>query len=242
MGRERDVVRLLEPVYQANPEDRAVDYALGTALLRSGDVPKAQGVLDRILKGGSPEASLLLGEAQLAAGDSQKAAITFRSVLDRDPDLPGAWSLYGRALVGTDDVEGAKKSFERALQADANDFDANLHLGAILRRLGDAEAKPYLEKSRKLRPHSPEVRLQMGEVEAALDNLSEARKQLEALAREGPAFQEVHVQLASLYARLNLMQETQRERQIVMKLNEQAREKKLRPAISNHFGSRILRI
>jgi tetratricopeptide (TPR) repeat protein len=36
LGKNSDAVTLLEPVFRVNPDDRAVDYALGTALIRMG--------------------------------------------------------------------------------------------------------------------------------------------------------------------------------------------------------------
>jgi len=58
-----------------------------------------------------------------------------------------------------------------------------------------------------------------------LGHLDDARKDLEQVARQWPDFQEVHVQLASLYARMNRKEDSMHEREIVLKLNEKAREK-----------------
>ncbi len=123
LGRNRDAVTLLEPAYRANPDDRAVDYALGTALLREGRIREGEVVIDRILKDGeSAEANFLLGEAQFAADDAKAAVSSLRRALDLNPNLPGAWSLYGRALLKSNDIAGAKMSFERALQIDPSDL------------------------------------------------------------------------------------------------------------------------
>src|SRR5208282_5913804 len=156
LGRNEDAVKLLEPAYQAHPDDRAVDYALGTALIRDGQMEKGELVIDRILKdGNTAEANLLMGAAQLAAGESKTSATTIHQALDRDPKLPGGWSLYGRALMKGGDNEGAKAAFERAIQADPNDFDANFHFGRLLRLSGDnAAAAPCLERALRLRPDS----------------------------------------------------------------------------------------
>src|SRR4029077_6358619 len=164
-----DVVTLLEPVYRESPDDRAVDYALGTALIRTGEIQQGEEVIDRILKDGNMvEADLLMGEAQFAAGDYKTAATTLHNALETNPDLPAAWSLYGRALLNTDDHPGAKTAFQRALKSDPNDFSANLYLGAILRIDGNNdEAAPYLVKALRLRPTSPEAGFQIGALDAA---------------------------------------------------------------------------
>src|ERR1035437_7847706 len=65
LGRNHDAIALLHPVYAAGPEDRAVEFALGMALLRDGQIQKAESLIDRVLKtGSSAEMDLLLGAAQ----------------------------------------------------------------------------------------------------------------------------------------------------------------------------------
>lgn len=235
LGRNDDVIALLRPEYEANPEDLAVDYAFGTALLREGKVHEGEPVIDHIMKrGDTPEANLLLGEAQFAAQDYQAAATTLRKTVGQNPNFPEAWSLYGRALLNSkdEDVPGAKDAFERALQLDPNDFSSNLFLGSILRREGDyGKAMQYEEKALRLRPASPEVRFQIAAVHAATGKLEDSRKEFEDLEREYPNFLEVHVQLAAVYAKLHLPNESQRERNIVQKLNEKARGTELRPKL-----------
>jgi len=225
LGRNSAAAKLLRPVYEAGPDDRAVDYALGTALVREGKVREGELVLDRILRdGGSSEATLLLGEAQLFAGEHQKAAVTLRKICDSSVSLPSACSLYGRALLKAEDIPGGKAAFGRALQLDQNDFDANLYLGAVLRREGNArEAKPFLERALRLRPASPQVRFQIAALDAAEARLEKARGEFEELAQEWPDFLEVHVQLAALYARMNLKPQSMHEQNIVRELSTKER-------------------
>lgn len=231
LGKNREATTLLQPAHEANPEDRAIDYALGTALIRDGQVEKGGVIIDRILKSGdSPEVTLLMGAAQLAGGDPKKAISTIRKALDMNPDLPSGWSLYGQALQEGGEDEESRAAFQRALQSDANDFDANLRLGAVLRHDGSFEqAAPYLEHALQLRPGSIPARYQVGALNLARGKLALARKDLEQVERDSPDFQEVHVQLASLYARLGLAADSQRERGIILKLNEKSRVKGPQP-------------
>ena len=216
---------LLEPAYKTNAYDRVVDYALGTALIRMGEIQRGEVVIDRILKdGNTAEANLLMGEAQFAATDYKTAAATLRKALELNPNLPGAWSLYARSLLNSEDTPGAKEAFERALQGDPNDFPANLYLGAILRHDGNnTEAAPYLERALQLRPASTEARFQIAALHAGDGRLDAARKEFEQIERIDPDFLEVHVQLAALYSRMKLAEESRREQTIVLKLNEKAR-------------------
>jgi len=226
LGRNADTVALLQPIYEGNPEDLAVDYALGTALIRLGRIHEGETVIDRILKkGDTAEATLLLGEAQFSAGDYRKAAETLRRATELNKSLPEAWSLYGRALLHNDDSEGARAAFRNAMQQDPNNFEANLYMGSLLRGQGKTEeASPYVERAYRLRPNSPETRFQVAALDASTGKLEAAREKLEALERDFPDFLEVHLQLAKLYARMNLKQESSREQEIVLRLNERERQ------------------
>ncbi|HVN21693.1 MAG TPA: tetratricopeptide repeat protein [Dongiaceae bacterium] len=226
LGRNADVVALLEPSYEVNPEDLALDYALGTALIRQGQIAQSERVIDHILKkGDSAEANLLMGAAQFERGDYKSASTSLRSALNVNPNISEAWSLYGRTLLHIEDREGAKAAFTHALQLDGNDYDANLYMGNLLRTEGKPEqAIAYAERARRSRASAPESRFQTAALDAALGKLDDARKEFEALERDWPDFLEVHVQLASLYARMNLKQESERERDLVLKFNQKARD------------------
>jgi len=68
------------------------------------------------------------------------------------------------------------------------------------------------------------ARFQVGSLNLVLGKLDAAQKDLEQVARESPDFQEVHVQLAALYYRLNRKEDGERERQVVLRLNQKARQ------------------
>ena len=226
LGRDRDTVALLQPVYDADAHDRAVNFALGMALINTGQMQKGEIIIDQVAKtAGQSEVDLLTGAAQLAARDSKAAVVTIRKALDAAPDLPGGWSLYGKALTDNGDREGAGKAYRRALEADPNDFEANLYLGGMLRYDGSIEeATPYLEKARMLRPASVEARFQIGLLNVAQGRLQDALAELAQVEHESPGFKEVHVQLALLYARLHRMKDSERERAQVVEIDEKARE------------------
>lgn len=222
LGRYKDTIALVEPAYDARPDDAALDYLLGTALIKDGQTQKGAAVIDQIMRNGNAAlANVLMGAAQYGAGDFKASAATLRKALDENPDLPGAWTLYGRALVSGGDYEGAKAAFQRALQQDPNDFDACLHLGGILRHDGDAEnAGTYIKHALMLRPDSAAAQFQMSAFEASDGKLEEARVGFEKLVKQWPDFVEAHLQLATVYARLHRTQESERERRIVVELNE----------------------
>jgi len=233
LGNFRDAIALVEPAYEAQPDDPAIEYVLGTALIQDGQTQKGAAVIDRIMRNGnSAAASALVGASQFAAGDYKSSATTLRKALDFDPHLPGAWTIYGRALLSSGRNEEAKTALRRALEADPNDFDACLHLGALLRHDGDTEgAGPYLKHAHMLRPESATALFQVCALDAATGHLEEAKSGLEKLVKQWPDFVEAHLQLAMIYARLHRTQDSERERRIVVELNEKARSKGPQPEV-----------
>lgn len=226
LGRNTDAVTLLQPAYNADPDDRAVNFALGTALIRAGQIDRGEVIIEQVAKTGSQnEVDLLTGAAQLAAHNSTAAESTIHKALESDPNLPGAWLLYARALLDSGDHEGARSAFLRALQADPNDFEANLYLGGMLRYDGNiADAAPYLQKAHMLRPGSVEAHFQMGLLNLARGRLQDALSDLQQVEQQSPGFKEVHVQLAALYARLHRIEDSEHERAAVVQLDEKSRE------------------
>lgn len=233
LGKFQDAIALVEPAYNARPDDPALEYILGTALIHDRQTQKGAAVIDRIMRNGnSAVAGVLIGASQYAASDYKLAAATLEKALAGNPAIPGAWTLYGRALLSNGENEKAKAAFQRALQADPNDFDACLHLGALLRHAGDAEsAEPYLKHAAMLRPDSAPALFQIAALQAATGRLEEARSGFEKLIKQWPDFVEAHLQLAMIYSRLHRTQDSERERRIVLELNDKARAKGPQPEV-----------
>lgn len=233
LGRYHDVILLLGPVYKARPNDQAVEYELGTAFIENGEVQKGAQLIDQIMRHGDPAvATLLTGASQYKAGDYKAAVESIRKALDLNSTLPGAWTIYGKALLNSGNNDEAKTAFRRALVADPNDFDACLRLGAMLRHDGDlSAAATYLNRALVIRPGSIPARFQVGALDLATGQLEQAKQELESVVNQSPDFVEAHVQLALLYARLHRMQDSQRERQTVLALEAKSREKGPQPEI-----------
>ena len=118
------------------------------------------------------------------------------------------------------DNDGAIKALKEALEADPNDFDANLNLGAVLHTERDDEnARPYLEKALKLQPSSTLARYEMARVKRSEGKLEEAVKDLEQVIQERPQWPQPHVELAALYFRLNRPKDGERERAVFDQLS-----------------------
>ena len=69
------------------------------------------------------------------------------------PDLAEAHAARGEALSGSGDEEGAREAFERALEIDANCFEANLFFARHWARHGEADkALPYYLRAVEVQP------------------------------------------------------------------------------------------
>lgn len=234
MGRDDDVIRVLEPEEKSYPDDLAVAYMLGTALIHAKRVEEGEVLVDRILRNGdSAEAHLMLGEARMGVSDFAGARTEFAKAVALNPKLGDAHALYARALMMTGDSDLSAKEFRAALEYEPYNFDANLQLGAAARLQDNyQEAEKYLLRAQETRPGDPGVRYQLALVAIDENKLDGACKILESLVKEWPQFTEAHVSLALVYYRLKRPEDGKRERQIVLKLTAEAQAKQ--PGVNQH--------
>jgi tetratricopeptide (TPR) repeat protein len=221
LGQNKDVIDLMTPLQNAEPDNTAYNYLLGTALIRDHQAEKGQPIIDKILKNGdSAEARLLMGTTKYMVNDFSGALSDLQKAAEMNPNLPEVFSYYGLALLSTGDQAGAKKAFERELQSDPNNFDANLRMGVLLRQdENNDEALKFLQHALQIRPGDFGVRYQIAVIELAKGQLAEACRDLESLVKDAPQFTEAHVSLATVYFRQKKKEEGNRERAIVAKLN-----------------------
>ena len=83
------MIAILDPLLERDPDNKAVLYMLGTALMRDRQYERGQRVLDRILRqGDSAEAHLVLAIASREANDDIAAEKELRRALELDPPCP----------------------------------------------------------------------------------------------------------------------------------------------------------
>jgi tetratricopeptide (TPR) repeat protein len=227
LGEYRQAAALLTPLNDSNPDDRAVSYLLGIALLEDKQTERGKLVLDRILRDGdSAETRLLTGAAKLSVGEYAAAREDLRRCVEMNPALPMVHGLLGRTLMSLGDPNGAAEEFRRALQADPNDFDANLFLGVLLKQDNALEeAMARFEKAASLRPDEPAAAYQVGALRLRFGQTEGARETLEQVVAAAPDFVEAHVSLALVYYRLKRKADGDREQDIVHELERQAQER-----------------
>jgi tetratricopeptide (TPR) repeat protein len=227
MGKYKEVDALLTPIHESNPDDLAITYMLGTALVRNGDVLRGQVVIDRILRNGdSAEARLLLGVTKLNVHDYPAALADLAKAVELKPNLPDVYAFYGQALQATGDPAAAVEAYRKALAANPNNFTANLELAVLLKNDHKLdEALERLQRALQTRPDDVDARYHVAAIDLQQGRLEAARQQLEQITRKAPAFTAAHVTLATVYYRLKRKVDGDRERAIVEKLTREAQAK-----------------
>jgi tetratricopeptide (TPR) repeat protein len=159
LGEYKSAIEVARPLETSEPGP-GVDYVLGMALIRDGQIAEGQIRVERLLgRGESAEGDLLVGTAQFTAGDYPAAIREFAKAEKLNPGLPSLHSYYGRALLFTGDPDGAESQFRKELAAYPNDYDANFQLAAILAHRGKLDqARPLLARASQVRPGSAEAR------------------------------------------------------------------------------------
>ena len=220
LERDAEVIELLSPLDAAFADNLAYAYLLGHSLLRSGQQEAGQVLIDRIFRAGeSAEGHLLMGLAYINAKDYKSAVAELERAVDLKPELPRARALYARALLSSGDQESAARQFLRALEANPNDFEANLQLGGIRQRQQRFDqALTYLNRAAAIRPGNLAVQHALASVYLGLGEPERSLELLEEVVAEVPDFLDAHVLLATTYYRLKRKEDGDRQREIVARL------------------------
>ncbi|MGB8065144.1 MAG: tetratricopeptide repeat protein [Candidatus Sulfotelmatobacter sp.] len=220
LGKADAALALLEPLegqYSANLD---FEYVLGSAFIHAGKRREGIVRVEKVAEArSSPDAYMLAGATLLDLNEYPQARRDLEEALRLNPSLPGVNTLAGIARDKTGDAKAAEAAFRAALQADPNDFQANLYLGGILcKRREITESKVYLDRALQLNPADSMARYESAMLKSASGDYSSAARELEQLTKDDPDFLEPHIELAALYYRLHRPQDGARERQIVEQL------------------------
>jgi tetratricopeptide (TPR) repeat protein len=221
LGNPAEAVRVLSPLEDKNSENSDFEYALGSALISSGQRREGIARIEKVAKReNSADAYLLAGSTLLDLNEFARGRDDLEIALRLNPQLPGIYSFVGTARDNTGDLKGAEAAFRQALKINADDFTANLYLGAMLSKRRELqEAKGYLEHALQLNPSSSMARYEFAMQESLSGQYEAALRDLQAVAKADPNWLEPHVELANLYYRLHQPQEGAKERQIVQEIS-----------------------
>ena len=227
LGEYKQVIQSLSPLAETDADNRTVAYLLGSALIGDGQLDKGQAIIDRLFRHeDSAEAHLLMASILLLADDAQTALKEAQRAIELNPKLPTVQAWYGRVLMRLGDTEKAKVAFRNELASNANDFEANLYLGVLLRQDKQLdEALHHLQRAVQLRPREQYARYHLAAVYAAAGKPGDALPLLEGVVKEHGDFVEARVLLASVYYRLNRKEDGDREKALIQKSNTEQQAK-----------------
>jgi tetratricopeptide (TPR) repeat protein len=221
LRQDQQAIAVLQPVAAAHPDDLAVAWLLGSALIRTGNRRDGLDLVDRVAREGNrPEAYLLAGQTALKMNEFERARDYADAALRLNPKLAGADTLHGTVLSYLGDRPGAIAALRKAVEADSNDFDAQVSLGAVLHAERDLDgARQHLQRALQLKPDSTLARYEWARLERTEGHVEAAVRDFERVVHDDPKWAQPHVELAALYFRLNRQEDGERERAIFDRLN-----------------------
>jgi Flp pilus assembly protein TadD len=221
LGDSHQALVVVSAIAQAHPEDLDLAWVLGSALIADGKQREGLALVERVAtQRNNADAYALAGKTWLKLGDPDKAIPDLEAAVRLNPGIPGIYTLRGVAREGTFNNDGAEADLRKALDQNANDLEALVHLGAILYTRRDlAGAKTYLDRALRVDPSSLFGLYEMALWKSASGQLDGAVSDLETVVSRDPGWMQAHVQLAALYYRLNRPNDGLKERQIVERLS-----------------------
>jgi len=223
----RKAVGILSPLEGEYPDDHALIYTLGMALLKDDRTQEAQVLLDRILRDGeSAESAFLLGQSELLHNDMLAAAGHLKRAAELNPKMPWAHSLCGQALKAAGNLDQATEQFQEELKVNPYDFTANTEIALLLRQDSKLdEALAHIALALQVRPNDPGALYQRASIHTAQGLTEQARQELERLIRDYPNFSEAHAALATVYYRLKRTADGDREAAEARRVREEAQKR-----------------
>ena len=160
---------------------------LGQCLMIMNDYPQAVPAMRKVaeLNPESADAHFELGAALVATQDFAAAVPELEYAVAKVPRWEKARLVLANAYAQTDRLPEAIKQYNAVLEEIPDDYIANLLLGRVLVRSGDAAAAlPKLQKAAALQPTLPEPHLALSNAYLKLGRDTEAaQEQLEAQQR-----------------------------------------------------------
>jgi tetratricopeptide (TPR) repeat protein len=227
-GRDDDAISLLTPFERAQADNLDLEWALGSALIRAGRTEDGVARVEKVAEQGhSAPAYALAAQTYLKLGILDKARRNFDGALRLDAKLPGLYTLGGMIMEYSGDAQGAVGAYQKALEADPDDFEARLRLGGVLYDQRQLEAaKQNLDRALALDPTSRVARYELARVEGARGQLDVAVRELERIVRADPDWLPPHIELVALYYRLKRPEDGAREKKIVDRLRGEEQQRR----------------
>jgi tetratricopeptide (TPR) repeat protein len=206
--------------------DPSLQYAYGTALVRSDRAALAEDVFGRLIAahGDTPELHVVLGQAHAQQGDFESAIAAFGRALVAKPDVADANASLGMIYLKQGRLEEATAALREELKHHPADVSASHTLATVLDLQGASdEASSLLRSLLHRHPEHADARYLLGKILLARGAAAEAVGHLEKAALVAPEDANIHYQLAHAYRVLGRVQEAQQRLEIYQQLKDKRR-------------------
>lgn len=160
-GRPQEAVELLQPLAETGDVDSL--NALGFVLSEAGRQREAREVLLQVAARhrDNPVTHQHLALVALREGNWPEARAQAQTALERNEHLTLAWNYLGAALYNLNQPRDALAAWQRAVTADATNFDALYNIAVVAVELGElAQAREALQRfvaSAPPRKYGPDI-------------------------------------------------------------------------------------
>ncbi len=156
-GDAKKAVEVLERLDQTYPETPLIKYQLAVAYLQNNNMNQATVVLDQAvsINPNYDDATLLLGQINVATGHGDKVIEPITRLLKRRPDLRNAALILAGAYGSLDRFDDAAVVLEEEAKLAPQDPQPQIALGLTLRQAKrNDQARQAFEKAAELAPNS----------------------------------------------------------------------------------------
>ncbi|MGB5571437.1 MAG: XrtA/PEP-CTERM system TPR-repeat protein PrsT [Sedimenticolaceae bacterium] len=150
--------RWLYQANEANPTALQPILVLAEMYLRNNEGLKAANVLSGLSpeQAEVPTALRLKGMTQLQSGDYSSAMRTLRKLTELEPESMEGWFQLARAQAASDDVDGSRASFERAIALDTGHKVPVVWIGLAELELRERRYDAALALAGQIKTHFPD--------------------------------------------------------------------------------------
>jgi tetratricopeptide (TPR) repeat protein len=176
VGQLEPAIHDLEAMHEAAPRDDGILFLLGFTYLKNHDEAKAKAIFEQMFEVAGPvRAQFLLGKANYEATMFERAEQSFLEVLRQEPNFPGLHLELGKVYICQRRTDDAIRELKLGMKDSQGEEDSTYFLGGLLVQEGRfAEAVPYLERAKMLRPDSWASYFYLGKAKLRLEKPAEA--------------------------------------------------------------------
>jgi tetratricopeptide (TPR) repeat protein/arylsulfatase A-like enzyme len=205
-GRASEALKLIEPVYQSNPDRPRFATTMAQCLLLMGRSAESAEILERLIaeSGSTPDRDLLLGAVRFNMGRKEEAVELVSDLARKQPADPRVHFMLGEMCLALQRYEEGAAAMKRSIDIDESNARAHNHLAAAYLGLRKyEEAFTAALHSVGIVHHQATAHMRIGIALTHMKEFKRAIGPLELALRMDPTQLEAHRYLATVHRELN---------------------------------------